>query len=382
MINTPGKGGASWFNTSASNSWQRPPEQSRSNGTVAGCDANVPDPKRRSKGATAFAILPTENGPVLAPSNVVGGMMTADWTLFLELATYAMYGGHGPCRIAFGSEEVAEAIDQAAVAVLFVPVSCGHGGEAAVRGVAMSGGRGYIVGAAHELYDSVDDWGAAAVLHYPLLRRSLGDHLEWMIDRPAQTPVASTPVLTQGPIATKVETPKIALAAATAKSSPLAPPVGVGGDTKVQLPDPVLKLTDKDLRHELKALGKVGPLADKTAIPRATNMIREQFLPQLGSDIVFISFANIFNRAKSVAHRKAILYVVHELFMGQKGVAMKSEARRQSCLRHFLLRIGTTVKSFRTDERESYLKAAKLWQTHRVLLPLELSQLKDGWDMD
>merc|ERR1740120_54667 len=96
-------------------------------------------------------------------------MLRADWALFLELSTYALHRKMQG-KIAFGIEEVAEAIKQAAVAVLFIPVSCGHGGESAVRGVAICGGRGYIVGSSHDIYEDVDDWGAAAILHQPLAR--------------------------------------------------------------------------------------------------------------------------------------------------------------------------------------------------------------------
>lgn len=324
------------------------------------------------KAAQAFAILPTDSGPVLAPPSVVNGMLRADWTLFLELANYALFGGHGPCRIAYGTEEVAEAIDQAAVAVLFIPVSCGHGGEAAVRGVAMAGGRGYIVGASHELYESVDDWGAAALLHYPLIRRALGDDgLE-----PTEAPKKRA----------KVEDTTAALAAATAKSASLAGPPAVKGAIEESTAQPVevasFQLSEKDLKKELKYLGKAAGLEDKTSIPRTTEAIRSQYLSQLGANAVFRTCAEMFGEAKVAAHRKALLYVVHELFMGKKGVAMKPQERRQSCVRNFFMRIGSSVKSFRTDEREGYIKAVTIWETARVLLPSEVAQIKDAWDMD
>lgn len=58
-----------------------------------------------------------------------------------------------------------------------------HGGENAVRGVATCGGRGYIVGTAHELYDDVEDWGAAAILHNPLATPLVAWHAWALGDR-------------------------------------------------------------------------------------------------------------------------------------------------------------------------------------------------------
>mmetsp|Transcript_92917 Transcript_92917/g.277285 ORF Transcript_92917/g.277285 Transcript_92917/m.277285 type:complete len:523 (-) Transcript_92917:156-1724(-) len=129
----------------------------------------TPTPSGPTK-APAFAVLSSDRGPVLAPAEAVPGMLRADWAFFLELASYALHG-ISPGTVAFGVEEVSEAVAQAAVAVLFIPVGCGHGGESAVRRVAAAGGRGYIVGLAHELHDDVAAWGAAAVLRQPLQRR-------------------------------------------------------------------------------------------------------------------------------------------------------------------------------------------------------------------
>jgi len=321
--------------------------------------------------ATAFAVLPTDNGPVLAPPATVNGMLKADWSLFLELACYSLHGQMDG-RIAFGIEEVSEAIAQANVGVLFIPVSCGHGGESAVRGVAMLGGRGYIIGSAHDLYEDIDDWGAAAILINPLAAA-----------KPSLEDLA-------GPAAKRQKTDGASGAAggpagqvAGPGAMPDAPPADDGFPDQMAQPTVVLPpTTEKQLRRDLKTLGTSESLGDKTSIPRATESMRERYLPSLGAKSVFAVFADIFGRAKGVAHRKAILYVIHELFMGKKGVAMKDEGCRLNCLEHFLIRIGAFVKSFKTAERQAYKKAADTWGQARVLLPTELSQLKDAWDMD
>lgn len=340
---------------------------------------------------TAFAILPTSSGPVLAPAGSVDGMLRADWALFLELAAYSLHG-HMEGRIAFGIEEVAEAIKQAAVAVLFIPVSCGHGGESAVRGVAICGGRGYIVGSSHELYEDVDDWGAAAILHQPLARIKPASK-EDSVEPPEKKPridgknallvgaVGKASALAPLPKAVEVTVQEDAMfgdADGPAPGSPDFPPQ----DEIMPKGDLNPPAQEKALRRELKVLGKAENLQDKDSIPRATESVRDRYLPQLGASTVFTAFADVFCRAKGVAHRKAMAYVVHELFMAKRGSAMRPEERRLTCIEKFLLRIGKVVKGFNSEERQAYVKLVGAWQTARVLMPAELTQVKDAWDMD
>lgn len=287
-------------------------------------------------------------------------MLRADWALFLELQSYSLHG-HMDGRIAFGIEEVAEAIKQAAVAVLFIPVSCGHGGESAVRGVAICGGRAYIVGSSHELYEDVDDWGAAAILHQPLARIKPTpaeglEHVPQDGPPPASPEMAPPEEEDQKMYMHKEEDPKM---------------------------EPEMQPAyNKELRRELKTLGAAESLDDKSSIPRITEDVRERYLPQLGGRAVFTAFGDVFCRAKGVAHRKAMAYVIHELFMGKRGAAMRPEERRLTCIEKFLLRIGKMIKSFGSDERQAYVKLLSAWQSARVLMPAELTQVKDAWDMD
>jgi len=305
--------------------------------------------------AKAFAVLPTDGGLVLAPPDEVEGMLRSDWALFLELASYSLEG-HGNATIAFGIEEVAEAIAQAAVAVLFVPTSCGEGGEDAVRGVAMCGGRGYVVGSLHAMYEDVDDWGAAAILHQPLQAH---DEEKSSVIAPPQE---KRQRLDDGP-----------LDAATSQGAPESQDIVL----------PVPAVTEKDVRHELKKLGLPEALADKECIPRATATVTKDYLPVLGPAAVFTAFHDAFNKCKGIAHRKAILYVVHDLFLGKRTQkAMTVPGRREACVQQFLIKIGAAVKSFKSDERQAYVKVAQAWEKSRVLLPDELQRVKDAWDMD
>jgi len=110
--------------------------------------------------------------------------------------------------------------------------------------------------------------------------------------------------------------------------------------------------------------------------------LREDFLEKLGARLVFSAFGEAFAAAKGVAHRKAMVYVVHELLMRKGGDCMRVEGRRAGCVQHFFLRIGSLVRGFKADEREAYCKIAAAWEKAQVLLPAELAQLKDGWDLD
>jgi len=357
--------------------------------------ATMTPPPAPKKATAAFAILPTSSGPVLAPPGSVDNMLRADWGLFLELAAYTLHG-HMEDRIAFGIEEVAEAIKQAAVAVLFIPVSCGHGGETAVRGVAICGGRGYIVGSTHELYEDVDDWGAAAILHQPLarIRPKRGGAAEENADEPADKKVKLDKEQNAPVVGGVSKAASWAVPSNVAKATLVKTPPGL--DVKMQLhdfaqqeevpagppPEPLPEPTDKELRRQLKHLGKAENLEDKHSIPRCTEAVRERFLPALGPSVVYTAFADLFIKAKGVAHRKAMAYVVHELFMGKRGAAMKPEERRVVCVDKFLVRIGKMIRGFGSEERQAYVKLLTTLTKARIMFPDEVSKVKDAWDMD
>merc|ERR1719188_2955629 len=82
--------------------------------------------------------------------------------------------GFAEGAVAWGIEEVAEATLQGVVAVLFVPLDCWKGGEAAARSVAANGGRSYIVHPKHEIYEDLSLWDATAVLTRPLIQLETG----------------------------------------------------------------------------------------------------------------------------------------------------------------------------------------------------------------
>merc|ERR1711884_870852 len=103
---------------------------------------------------------------------------------------------------------------------------------------------------------------------------------------------------------------------------------------------------EDELRRELRSLGEPESLQDKRAIPTATASVRDRYLPLLSPSTVFTAFAEVFCQSRGIAHRKALVYVVCELFMAARGVAMRPEERRLTCVEKFLLRIGKLVKGF------------------------------------
>lgn len=104
-------------------------------------------------------------------------------------------------------------------------------------------------------------------------------------------------------------------------------------------------------------------------------------MPDAGA-CAFEPFAEIYVAAKGVAHRKAIVYVVHELLKRKGGEALAPEERRSSCMGHFLVRIGNKVRALPVNERESYCKLVTSWEKGKLLRPAELAELKEAWDMD
>jgi len=147
------------------------------------------------------------------------------------------------------------------------------------------------------------------------------------------------------------------------------------------------KLTDppnhaRDLLRALKGLGKRETLTDKKSVPRLAHSVKESFFDELGADAVFKAFAQMFTTAKGVGHRKAILYVVHDLLTRKGGEAMALDGRRPSCFRGFLVKIGPRLRSFPADERQQYCKLLDAWKKTQIFPPSEMSELKDAWDMD
>lgn len=443
---------------------------------------------------TAFALMPSDSGPILASPEAMHRLLRADWALFLELTAYALHGlAQG--RVAFGVEEVKEVESQARVAVLFVPVGCGKGGEAAVRRVVAAGGRGYVVGAPHELHDDVADWGAAAILNEPMgwcpeprLRISEGFHGRAQLGQPVgdgrwvpPTGEPPPPIKTQFPPAPQTllgvvgqklpsqdrepcqvpvtavpsqstaQTHSTAPTHATSESSldPLriaqmaiarhhekvgnaycstshvtsgtretqapqesrhpevkSPAVAersqVGGPSASEsatLP-PTSEVADvpaakhpwyeqalaartaerlKELKRLLVELGTADSLKDKKSIPTMAASVRSEYLPSLGAADTFTAFHTEFSSSSGVAHRKAILYVAHELLTKKSGTALATEDRRRWCLQNFLLQIGSIVQSFPDTERSVYFRLPDAWDKAKALTPHEIEEVRVAW---
>lgn len=381
----------------------------------------------------------------MAPSEAVPGMLRADWALFLELSAYAL-GSLPACNVAFGIEEVAEAVAQVAVAVLFVPVGCGHGGEGAVRRVAAAGGRGYIVGLGHELHEDVAAWGAAAILRQPLRRRletSVAGQVAAVDASMEQSKADGSPSKRQRQsdndlgerreaISVAVPKSKVFFRAPSGEGNGQGDPNKEGGNKKesewwdepawdgVEEPEPEAAMAvatakasmamkheeamnegettgtgqqeetpqgkpvdhERELRRAVKALGKLEALRNKESIPNLADEMIVKYLGVLGPGVVFSVLTQAFLSAKGVAHRKAMVYVTHELFMRKRGRLMKVDDRRLGCFRGFFMQIGKRIRGFRADERQTYVKLVHAWETNRVFIDEELKELKEAWDID
>merc|ERR1712217_537556 len=99
---------------------------------------------------------------------------------------------------------------------------------------------------------------------------------------------------------------------------------------------------------------------------------REHYFEQLSGTTCFNILAEAFTAAKGVAHRKAMVYTVHELLTRKRAV-LAEEGRRLSCLQHFLIRIGATIRGFKSDERAPYCRLLRKWQEIKVFNKAEMS---------
>merc|ERR1712107_608337 len=152
-------------------------------------------------------------------------------------------------------------------------------------------------------------------------------------------------------------------------------PFGLQEETR---PPPVVynSFTMRDLRKALRGLGTPEHLKNKKVIPHFARCFRDGFLPELGSGPdgalhAFKPFLEIFELAKSSAHRKALLYAVHELFnLVRNRCRSKSDGAEwkkkrtiwsKCCVEGFLIGIGKKVSSMSLEERKSYIGIVGKW---------------------
>merc|ERR1712008_286232 len=139
---------------------------------------------------------------------------------------------------------------------------------------------------------------------------------------------------------------------------------------------------ERELRRAIKALGRLEALRNRESIPNLADAMMDKYFGVLGPGVVYSVLTQAFLAAKGVAHRKAMVYVTHELFMRKRGRLMKVYDRGTVCFRGFFLQIGKRIRGFRADERQAYVKLVHSWETNRVFVDEELKELKESWDID
>merc|ERR1712008_312413 len=123
---------------------------------------------------------------------------------------------------------------------------------------------------------------------------------------------------------------------------------------------------ERELRRAIKALGRLEALRNRESIPNLADAMMDKYFGVLGPGVVYSVLTQAFLAAKGVAHRKAMVYVTHELFMRKRGRLMKVDDRGTVCFRGFF-----------ADERQAYVKLVHSWATNRVFVDEELKALKD-----
>lgn len=326
----------------------------------------VPEPATgpRSGGrASAFALVGQADGSVSSFRNEdVTESLERDWSLFKRLASAKEETASGlMSSVVMGAAAVRNANAQGSISIVFVPHSAGEEGEAIAKEVSnYNCSKSYIVGMTHDLYKEINDWGTVGVL------RPFG----LAPFEPSSS--SKRPRTDPGPQGGSLDVAEV-LNAAKPKAGPPGRPCSF---------EPKPEDHEKDLRRAVKELGSSKSLEDKQSVPKLASEIRDRFLKQIAPEKVFKALAQVFQLAKGIAHRKAIVYVAHELLTRQKGQALAEEDRRPSLLRHLLLPIGKFVRSFKAEERTSYCRLVEDWTRRKALPPGDLSLLKDAWDVD
>jgi len=101
----------------------------------------------------------------------------------------------------------------------------------------------------------------------------------------------------------------------------------------------------------------------------------------LGANVIFQTLAEVFNKLEGrVGHRKALVYLAHELFTKRKKEIPFED--QKLCVEKFLVMIGPEIRAMKVKEREAYIELIGLWERRQVISPGDLKRLKDVWDMD
>lgn len=182
-----------------------------------------------------------------------------------------------------------------------------------------------------------------------------------------------------------------ALGAASAKASPMMrPPVNdEPGAKRFKMEEPAVKLNygARELRRALAGLGAIEALKDRRAVPEMALAVRDGYIPELDARATFTHFAEVFGKAKTVGHKKALVFVVHELFdFMAKHCAFTQDngtiaGWRRCCSEAFLIPIGKEVKVMRSESREVFCKLVQTWGRSSRWPADEMRQLRDAWDM-
>eukprot|EP00931_Biecheleriopsis_adriatica_P065186 TRINITY_DN39790_c0_g1_i1.p1 TRINITY_DN39790_c0_g1~~TRINITY_DN39790_c0_g1_i1.p1 ORF type:complete len:538 (+),score=127.92 TRINITY_DN39790_c0_g1_i1:120-1733(+) len=165
-------------------------------------------------------------------------------------------------------------------------------------------------------------------------------------------------------------------------TAPQAPPAAPEAPPAARQTSAAASSPQKELRRAVKHLGTREGLQDKESIPTLATEIENRWLAELGGQEVFDALAHVFRNVKGEGHRKAIVYVAHELLCKRKGRSLEAEGRRAACFEAFLLPIGNEISTFRATEREAYNKLVAHWSKKVVLTGEELAKLMHAWATD
>mmetsp|Transcript_75902 Transcript_75902/g.134330 ORF Transcript_75902/g.134330 Transcript_75902/m.134330 type:complete len:719 (+) Transcript_75902:53-2209(+) len=149
----------------------------------------------------------------------------------------------------------------------------------------------------------------------------------------------------------------------------------------------------RELKSELKQLGTQESLQDKHAIPKFARQVCDKYLEQMGEKDTFQVFADVFHKVKFAGHRKALVFVAHDLLTNKRRFRSASHPSTDypsmdrekvvkfvvSLTNDFLMGISDAISKMPPEEHAIYEKILDLWTSKEALTSSDLATLRSRW---
>lgn len=140
----------------------------------------------------------------------------------------------------------------------------------------------------------------------------------------------------------------------------------------------------RELKKSLKHLGTKEALEEKRSIPKFAKVVNERYFKELGAKQTFEVFAAVFRKVRFAAHRKVLIFVVHDLLTNKRRFNGEADLlavlEYKSCLvGDFLLGISGTVSKLPPQEHTTYERILELWKNPEAFSKKDLELVGQAW---